>query len=275
MRVMTQNILFGGEGRFAALCEVLAAARPDVLVLQECLGWEDSVRLRELARALHIPEEERHVFLSHSNARASGKRYHLALLSRIPLRSIRVHTEGMAHSVFEARFAGAAEPGAERVLFGTHLVAANEDARLAETEVLLSHVAPSLARGAEVILAGDLNALSPGDPYPGDLDERFARLGIVKYGWPARFDVMQRLFAAGFVDALERRADGAPWVTAVRGRRDGGVDTGERVDTRTDYVLLSPALAPRLRGCGVVDVRDASDHHGVYADLDPHPLSPE
>lgn len=269
---MTQNILFGGEGRFKALCEVLSAARPDVLVLQECLGWEDSQRLHELARALQIPEDERHLFLSHSNARASGNRFHLALLSRIPLRSTRVHADGVAHSIFEARFAGAAKQSAERVLFGTHLVAANEDARLAEAEVLLSLVAPSLSRGAEVIVAGDLNALSPGDPYPEDLDERFARLGIVKYGRPARFGVMRRLFEAGLVDALARRAEGAPWVTAVRGRRDGGIDNGERVNTRTDYVLLSPSLVPRLRGCGVVDVRDASDHHGVYADLDP--LSP-
>lgn len=271
MRVMTQNILFGGEERFAALCEVLSAARPDVLVLQECNGWEDSERLRELAQVLHIPDDERHLFLSRSNARGSGKRYHLALLSRIPLLSARVHADGVAHSIFEARLAGSGH-GPERVLFGAHLIAANEDARLAETAVLLSLVGPCLARGDEVILAGDLNALSPGDPYPGDLDERFARLGIVKYGRPARFDVMQRLFAAGLVDVLARRADGAPWVTAVRGRRDGGIDDGERVDTRTDYVLLSPSLAPRLRGCGVVDVRDASDHHGVYADLEP--LSP-
>lgn len=272
MRVMTQNILFGGEDRFAALCDVLSAARPDVLVLQECLGWEDSQRLRELARALQISDDERHLFLSRSNARGSGKRYHLALLSRIPIRSTRVFTDGVAHSIFEARFAGSADQDPERVLFGAHLVAANEDARLAETEVLLSLVEPCLVRGAEVIVAGDLNALSPRDPYPEDLDERFARLGIVKYGRPARFDVMRRVFAAGLVDALARRADGDRWVTAVRGRRDGGVDTGERVDTRTDYVLLSPSLAPRLRGCGVVDVRDASDHHGVYADLEP--LSP-
>ena len=264
---MTQNILLGGEERFAALCEVLSAARPDVLVLQECNGWEDSGRLRELAQVLHIPDDEQHLFLSHSNARGSGMRYHLALLSRIPFSSARVHKEGVAHSIFEARLPGS-EPGKERVLFGAHLIAANEDARLAETDVLLSLVEPCLARGEEVILAGDLNSLSPADPYPEDLDERFARLGIVKYGRPARFEVMPRVFATGLVDVLDRRGDGAPWVTAVRGRRDGGIDDGERVDTRTDYVLLSPSLAPRLRGCGVVNVGDASDHHGVYADLE-------
>jgi exodeoxyribonuclease-3 len=271
MRVMTQNLLMGGEQRFEALCRVLSTARPDVLVLQECLGWEDRVRLRELARILGVPDDDRHLLLSLSNPRGSGNRYHLALLSRLPVVSVHVHTAGVAHSFLEAALTVSAERRGTRdtelLLLGAHLVAANEEARLAEAEVLLSRAAPHLARGGAVVIAGDLNALSQRDPYPGDLDERFARLEITKYGRPARFDVMRRFQAAGFTDALELRAAGSPWATAVRGRREGYTDDGERVDTRTDYVLLSPVVVPRLTGCGMVDVGAASDHHGVYADL--------
>jgi endonuclease/exonuclease/phosphatase (EEP) superfamily protein YafD len=49
MKVMTLNILMGGEDRMEALLGLLAHARPDVLVLQECLGWEDGERLRQVA----------------------------------------------------------------------------------------------------------------------------------------------------------------------------------------------------------------------------------
>lgn len=270
--MVTQNVLMGGEQCFDALCSVLNAAHPDVLVLQECLGWEDGVRLRALARHCDVPEDDRHIFLSLSNPRGSGKRYHLALVSRAPILAARVHTAGVAHSLLDATLSLSAtshqaNQGRLRII-GAHLVSGDEDVRLAEADVLLSLVTDSLARGEDLIIAGDLNSLSSHDPYPDDLGERLAELGIRKYGNPARFDVMQRLFSAGFVDSLARRPDGAPWASAVRGRRDGGPDSGIRIPTRTDYVMLSPRLLPRLVGCGVIDVGQASDHHAVYADLD-------
>ncbi len=271
MRVLTQNVLMGGEHRFDALCSVLRAAHPDLLVLQECLGWQDGVRLRELARCCGIPEDDRHLFLSQSNPRGSGKRYHVALLSRAPILTVRAHTDGFAHSVLDATVAAptAASPGPTPTLriLGAHLVSSHEDARLAETDVLLSLVHASLAQGEDLILAGDLNSLSPRDPYPADLGERFVQLGITKHGNPPRFDVLRRLFSIGLLDSFDRRTPDAPWASAVRGRRDGGPDQGQRVLTRTDYVLLSASLAQRLVNGGIVDVGQASDHHAVYADL--------
>lgn len=271
MRVVTQNVLLGGEQRFAALCHVLHAAQPDLLLLQECLGWEDGVRLAALARSLGIPADDRHCFLSHSNPRGSGKRYHLALLSRLPILTARAHTQGLAHSLLDATVAlptaDSATPRATLRILGAHLVSSDEDARLAEAEILHSLVSAGLARGEDLLLAGDLNSLSPHDPYPADLGERCARLGITKYGHPARFDVLRRLLSTGLIDAHVRRVEGTLWASAVRGRRDGGPDSGERVMTRTDYVLLSPSLAQRLLGGGVIDVDQASDHLAVFADL--------
>lgn len=271
MRVVTQNVLLGGEQRFDALCHVLEAMRPDLLVLQECLGWEDGVRLRALARCCGIPDDDRHIFVSLSNPRGSGKRYHLALVSRVPILAARAHTRGVAHSFLDATLSLTADgphvrPATLRIL-GVHLVSGHEDARLAEADILLSVVADSLKQREDLVLAGDFNSLSPADPYPEDLSARLAGLGITKYGNPARFDVMHRLFSAGLIDAFDKRKAGTPWASAVRGRRDGGPDSGERILTRTDYVLLSPSLAPRLHGSGVVDVGQASDHHAVYADV--------
>jgi exodeoxyribonuclease-3 len=45
LKVMTLNILMGDEERMPLLLPLIARENPDVLVLQECLGWEDGERL--------------------------------------------------------------------------------------------------------------------------------------------------------------------------------------------------------------------------------------
>jgi exodeoxyribonuclease-3 len=161
-------------------------------------------------------------------------------------------------------------------VFATHLVATDDDARAREVARFVELLGPRDLGAEPVLLIGDLNALSRRDPYPDDLGEQLARAGIRKYGQPPRFDVMDSVFARGFVDSLAceeaegggagERARGArarararDWVTARRGPPHA------RVDTRTDYVLLSPSLLGALVESRVVDVGDASDHHAVVA----------
>ncbi len=72
---------------------------------------------------------------------------------------------------------------------------------------------------------------------------------------------MRLLERAGWRDPLIFRAAGAPWATAPRDR--GGV----HIDARTDYVLVSPDLLPGVTDARLVDVGDASDHHGLQVTL--------
>ncbi len=233
MRLLTLNVLLGGEDRFDAICALLARARPDVLVLQECVGWEDGVRPRRVAGAIGVPADEAHVLLGHATPRPSGARYHVCVISRVPFGERHVHP--LTHCAVEVTV------GPLRVV-GAHLAARDEDTRLAEL--------PALMRPGAVI-AGDLNALSRHDPYPADLDARMRAAGIDKYGHPPRFDVTDRLFAAGWTDTLR---GGARWATAVR----------KGVETRTDYVLVPAGLAATGE---MIDVGGASDHHAVVATL--------
>ena len=258
MKWMTLNVLFGGQDRFDAIRALVAAERPDLLVLQECLGWEDGARLGALAEAISVPADERHAVLGVANVRPSGRRYHVGLLSRAPLARARAHTENVAHCIVEAELELGGEP---LVVLGTHLVASDEGSRLPEVGELLRIAPPEALRTGMYALAGDLNALTRRDPYPADLDDQLSRAGIHKYDHPPRFDVMDRLLAAGWIDALRERPRSDRWVTARRGR------DGQVVDTRTDYVLLSPPLAQRLVTAEVVDVGSASDHHAVAVDL--------
>ncbi|WP_437972399.1 endonuclease/exonuclease/phosphatase family protein [Sorangium sp. So ce260] len=256
---MTFNILSGGEDRFEAILAIIAAARPDLLVLQECVGWEDGARLRAVADALGAPAGERHAVLGIANPRPSGRRNHVGVVSRAPLVTARVHApEALAHCLVEVELSLAGEP---LLVLGTHLNAGSEDRRLTEARWLLSLVPPARFAAGLWALAGDLNALSPRDPYPADLDARLAAAGIEKYGSPPRFDTMDTLEAFGWADALLLRPRSPRWATALRGR------AGALVETRTDYVLLSPRLAGRLALAEVIDVGAASDHHAVVAEL--------
>ncbi|WP_214108022.1 endonuclease/exonuclease/phosphatase family protein [Acrocarpospora catenulata] len=261
MKVMTLNVLVGGENRFGDLLTIIAAARPDVLVLQECVGWEDGARLRAVAETMGVQADGKHTIVGVANARSSGRRYNVCVVSRAPILRRRVHTPPtLAHCIVEAELAW---PDAEEplLLLGTHLVYSDEDSRLAEVEELLKLAPPERLAARPCVLAGDLNALDRDDPYPADLDHRLTAAGMHKYGHPPRFEVMDRLHAAGWVDALRTLPRSHRWVTA---RRNRGSAT---VDTRTDYILLSPPLAPRLAGAEVIDVGSASDHHALAAEL--------
>jgi exodeoxyribonuclease III len=261
MKVMTFNVLLGGEDRMGAICAILAAEQPDLLVLEECLGWEDGTRLAAVAAAIGVPVDPHHVVLGAANRRPSGRRHHVAVLSRASIAHARVHAPNeVAHCLVEAEVDA---DGLRFAVIGAHLHANDEDSRLVEVEALLDIAPADSVRSGAWILCGDLNSLSRHDPYPDDLDHQLARAGVHKYGHPPRFEVMDRLFAAGWIDALRERPRCERWVTARRARGDAGA----AVDTRTDYILLSPALAPRLVAADVIDVNGASDHHAVVAEL--------
>src|SRR5690606_36700383 len=85
VRIVTLIIDGGGgnELRFQSILEVLQALRPDIVVLHECLGWEDGLRLENTATLLGLP----HTFLGHGRPRSSWLQYHVAILSRWALES--------------------------------------------------------------------------------------------------------------------------------------------------------------------------------------------
>lgn len=252
---MTWNILMGGEERFDAILALIARERPDVLVLQECLGWTADDQLARVAGAIGIRNNAMHTVLGVARPRPSGNRYHVAVLSRFPIIATRTYADPdrVGHVIVEADIAG---PLPLRV-FGTHFDAHGEDQRLRDAVMLTE----ALRRPAppHVLVAGDLNALSRLDPYPRDLDARLSAAGTMKFGIPARYDTMDMLGGEGLVDLLWVDGTPAHWVTAVR-------DYGDvRMHYRTDYLLASPRLAEDLVSIRVVDVGYASDHAAVIA----------
>lgn len=249
MRIVTLNIWFGGGGtrRFQRILETLAGLEPDLVGLQECLGWDEGDRLGQTARALGLP----HTFLGLARPRGSGQRYHVALLSRWPIEQAVSYADPAvnAHCLVRARVEGLD-------LLVTHLDGHDEDLRLAEARWLNGLG----AQAGPAVLAADLNSLSPHDPYPDDLGEQLRQAGVAKYGPGVRREVMAELAAAGWRDPLYRWGPPPVWVT---GSRAG-------IPFRTDYTLVSPDLADRLESCRVVPVDEqVSDHCPVVLDLAP------
>ncbi len=137
------------------------------------------------------------------------------------------------------------------------------DYKLAWFERLASHAATLHASGAAVVLAGDFNVV------PTDAD--------IYNPWPWRLDaVMQpatrtayrNLLAQGWTDATRHAEPDARiytfWVNADAFRRNAGF--------RMDFLLLSPALLPRLVATGVDAAfrgrERASDHAPVWVVLE-------
>jgi exodeoxyribonuclease-3 len=256
LKVMTLNVLFGGQDRFEALLALLARESPDLLVLQECLGWDDGERLRRVAAALG-PEGTIHAHLGSARPRGSGNCYHVSVLSRLPLSDLRVHND--PHFIGHALVQCELDAGGPLTFFGTHYDAHHENLRFVEARYLRSLLNPDAFREGLYLLAGDLNSLSRKDPYPVDLADKVRMAGVDKYGHPPRFDVIDDLEAFGWVDTLRHRPASPEWVTA---RRDRG---GVRIDYRTDYIYASPRMAERLINARVVDVGGATDHNAVVA----------
>jgi endonuclease/exonuclease/phosphatase family metal-dependent hydrolase len=141
-------------------------------------------------------------------------------------------------------------------LFATHLASRHEEATHPRAEEVRA-IAGVLARcPAPHLLAGDLNALWPGDPVgappPGVVPRGDALPGAPR-------DVLRPLAEAGYVDCYRALND-----------EPGYTYTADAPWLRLDYLLASAELAAHLRAAGVVTTREAaraSDHLPVSAEF--------
>jgi exodeoxyribonuclease III len=141
------------------------------------------------------------------------------------------------------------------------------DDKLVWLAQLHDHAAELVGTGLPVVLAGDYNVVpEERDVYP---TRAYDDNALVQ---PAPREAYRRLLGQGWTDALRQVHPEGPVYTfwdyrRNRWQRDGGM--------RLDHLLLSPALAPRLRDAGVDrwvrGEENASDHAPVWIELDDAP----
>ena len=251
MRLLTYNILKGGQMREAEIIEVIQSVTPDVVVVQEVLEVE---RFQQIATGLGMSP-----YLTHSQGRLPIR---VGLLSRLPVLDFRtLHLWPVWPSCLRATVQLA--NGHSLTVFGLHLAAYYpwflELWRMHQIRTLLRYI--RRAAPGHHLLAGDFNTIAPGDrALLGQAPLWVRAQAWFQLGYIPRW-ALRPLLNAGYVDCFRR----------LQPEEDGFTLPSVHPQVRLDYVFAAPSLKDALRECRVITspkaVTSASDHLPVLAEF--------
>jgi endonuclease/exonuclease/phosphatase family metal-dependent hydrolase len=253
LRLLTYNIREGGVGRAEEIAEVIKAATPDVVALQEARDPLVVERIAELA-----------------GFRFSGSRrsHSTGFLSQIPVLEYGWrHPPRTRHALLEVSLAD----GFPRV-FVLHLRAWfskwSEQRRARELRGLLDGIGEQLIREQHAfafhVLAGDFNALGPGERFDPSPMPAWIRGMIWLSGRDIARSTIEMMQADGYVDA---------WRTVHENLQNepGHTFPVWNPHVRLDYVFTPETYASRFTACEVrrtpEAVRTASDHLPLLVEI--------
>jgi exodeoxyribonuclease-3 len=255
MKVATYNVN-GVNGRLPVLLRWLQESRPDVACLQELKAPQDKFPEAAIRDAGYNP-------IWHGQKSWNG----VAILARgeQPLEARRVlpGDPDDLHSRYIEAAIGGLTIGCLYLPNGNPAPGPKFDYKLRWLERFLAHAADLLASGNPVVLAGDYNVI------PTELDvykpERWVDDALFRPEVRASY---QSLLTRGWTDALRSMHPGKTVYTFWDYFRNAYArDAGLRID----HLLLSPAIAPRLKAAEVDrEVRGwekSSDHAPVWVEL--------
>jgi exodeoxyribonuclease III len=250
LRILSYNILAGGENRLPLIANVIQQQQPDIVALQEA-------RSRSNAEALAHKLGMSFIF---GEAHNSNKD-HVVWLSRLPV----IHTENhplpiLAKMLLEIEVLW---KGMSLALFTTHLKAGqdleSEQRRVAEVQAILQLL--QTHQNQSQVLVGDFNTLHPIDhpdvsAYVAALKARGEETPIPQF--PRR--VIPLLLEAGYVDCYRALHPFTPEDTSYTSHQA----------LRVDYIFASSQFAERLSACDIIregDAQSASDHFPIWAEF--------
>lgn len=253
MRLLTYNIREGGVGRAEQIADVISAAQPDVVALQEARDPDVVQRIAALA-----------------GFRFSGARraHSTGFLSRAPVLDFGWrHPPRTRHALLEVSLGD----GLPR-LFVVHLRAWfsrwTERQRARELRGLLAGIREQLDREQHAfafhVLAGDFNALAPGEPFDPTPMPAWIRGMIWLSGREIGRRTIETMRKSGYVDAW--RTVHPDW-----DQEPGFTFPVWSPHVRLDYVFTPSAYVMRVKSCEVrrtpESVRTASDHFPLVVEL--------
>lgn len=255
MKIATFNVN-GVNGRLPVLLRWLALAKPDVVCLQELKAASDNFPRSEIEKAGYGA-------VWHGQKSWNG----IAILARdTEPAETRLGLPGDGEDV-QSRYIEARVNGLLIACLylpnGNPAPGPKFDYKLRWFERLIDHAQGLLAAKEPTILAGDYNVM------PTDLDvykpERWLDDALFR---PEVRALFHRLVDQGWMDALRMLHPGERIYTFWDYFRNA---YARNAGLRIDHILLSPALAPRLKAAEVGrDVRGwekASDHAPVWIEL--------
>jgi exodeoxyribonuclease III len=251
IRLLTYNILKGGQEREAQIVEVIRSVAPDVVVVQEVL---DVDRFRQIATSLGMSP-----YLAQSQGRLPLR---VGLLSQLPILDYRtLRLWPLWPGCFQATVQLANAPSL--TVFGLHLAAYYpwflEWWRAHQVRALLRYIRRT-APGWH-LLAGDFNTIAPGDRASlGQAPLWVKAQTWFQLGYIPRW-TLGPLLDAGYVDCFRK----------LHPKEDGFTLPSVDPQVRLDYVFAAPSLNDALRESRVItsptEVASASDHLPVLTEF--------
>jgi endonuclease/exonuclease/phosphatase family metal-dependent hydrolase len=255
MRVLSYNILDGGEGRADPLAEVIEAQRADVVCLVEA---SDLAVVERIANRLKMD----HVQAAGRTKGAS------ALLTRYTIRDSANHAllrGGLSKSLLEATLIDPAgtEWGFGVVHLHAHARESDEAEREKELAVVLDVFAPHRAGKRAHLICGDFNANSPMQRIDIEKCKPSTRKEYAENGGDLPRRVVQTMLDGGYVDTAH----------AVRGdwAATHGTFSTQFPGQRVDYIFAHGVDRSRLKDAWIEYDRlakYASDHFPVGAEIE-------
>ena len=249
MRVLSYNILDGGEGRADPLAEVIEANRPDVVALVEATNLQVIERIANRLKMdyVHAPGRE---------SQAS------ALLTRWTIRDSINHgllRPGLSKSLLEATVI---DPNGQQWVFGVvhlhhHAREADEQQREREMEIVLDVFRRHREAKTPHILLGDFNSNSPRDQIDIETVKPRTRSEWEANGRQIPRRVVQKLLDTGYVDTFRNGTSGT-FTTQFPGQR-------------VDYIFVYGVEPARVTNGWIEHdrlARYASDHFPVGAAIE-------
>ena len=253
MRLLTYNIREGGVGRAEAIAEVIMAARPDVVALQEAREPAVVERIADIAGFPY---------------RGSQRAHSTGFLSKVPVRGHKWrHPPRTRHALLEVSLGD----GYPR-LFVLHLRAWfsnwTERQRARELRGLLRGIQAQLEREQRAfafhVLAGDFNALAPGEVFDSSPMPAWIRGMVWLSGRDIARSTIEHMRNDGYVDA---------WRTVHGNLQEepGHTFPVWNPHVRLDYVFAPAEYASRFTACEVRRTpemaRTASDHFPLLVEI--------
>ena len=245
LRLLSYNIKFGGARRERAIADVIVAAAPEVVLLQEAT---DPRVVEQLARDTGLP---------HWGSRPA---HSMGFLSKHPVKHHAWHRPADARHAFLELVI----EGVECRIFGLHLVAWfskwTERKRHRELKALLDGIREH--QSGLHLIAGDFNALAPGELLEVAKMPAWIRAMIWLSGRDIARDTIQLMLDEGYADAWRHVHPEGPGYT---------FPTWDP-HVRLDYVFLPKRFAERIAVCEIVftpeaQVKAASDHHPLIVEV--------
>jgi exodeoxyribonuclease III len=253
MRIVSYNILNGGEGRADPLAEVLLAQRPDVVAIVEA---DDPAVLARIGSRLEM-----------DYIHAPAKKSSAALFSRWPIRDSINHAAIDKHLSKAFLEATVIDPGGNLLTFGVvhlpaHALEGDESRREDELRIILDTFAPLRKLHQRHVLCGDFNANSPVQRIDIARCKKATQKEYQANGNVIPRRAVQRILDAGYLDALQ--------VADPAAAETGATFTTQHAGQRVDYCFTHGFQRSEIRSAWIETDRlakYASDHFPIGAEI--------